>query len=75
MAGERERGRPVLARGAVGPDVRELQERLRALGFYTARPDGAFGPRTELAVIRFQRSRGLVADGFVGPATRRALGI
>jgi len=66
--------RPTLARGSTGPYVRELQERLERLGFDPGPLDGIFGPRTEAAVTRFQRSRGLVPDGVVGPATWKALG-
>ena len=60
----------VLRRGDDGPEVTELQERLRDLGFDAA---GEFGEVTELAVIRFQESRGLLPDGIVGPITREAL--
>ena len=43
----------------VGDDVLELQERLRALGFYQGALDGAYGPQTAAAVRRWHESRGL----------------
>lgn len=52
-----------------GDDVKTLQ---RALGCVV---DGAFGKLTEGAVIGFQALHGLVADGIVGKATWRALGV
>jgi len=66
--------RPVLARGATGPYVREAQEKLKELGFYPGTVDGIFGLLTEAAVREFQRSRNLAVDGVVGPQTWRALG-
>ena len=48
--------------------VRPLQQLLRARG-QTVAVDGIFGPRTEAAVRAFQQSRGLSADGIVGPQT------
>jgi putative chitinase len=59
---------------AEGADVVRLQERLKALGFNPGRVDGEFGTGTEAAVIAFQRSEGLLADGVVGVRTLRALG-
>jgi Putative peptidoglycan binding domain len=53
--------------------VRGLQVRLHRLGFRPGPIDGLFGPLTEGAVERFQVARGLVADGVVGPATRKPL--
>jgi len=53
--------------------VREVQRRLRELGFRPGPVDGLFGPRTERAVRSFQRSSGLGVDGVVLPPTFRKL--
>ncbi|HLT96885.1 MAG TPA: peptidoglycan-binding protein [Acidimicrobiia bacterium] len=60
--------------GDTGESVRDIQDRLVGLGLSTE-PDvrGEFGPGTERAVLEFQASRGLSADGIVGPDTWRAL--
>ncbi len=65
-------GRPTLRRGMSGPDVRYMQERLVAHGYFVT-TDGVFGPGTETQVKAFQSSRGLGADGVVGPMTWQAL--
>lgn len=46
-----------------------LQNSLNKLGFNAGVVDGVFGPGTEKAVKDFQSSKGLVADGIVGPMT------
>jgi peptidoglycan L-alanyl-D-glutamate endopeptidase CwlK len=56
-----------------GAEVSRLQERLKELGFNPGNIDGEFGTGTEAAVIAFQRSEGLLADGVVGTNTLRAL--
>jgi putative chitinase len=61
--------------GDDGTAVMELQKALNARGFNTGLADGNFGPATRDAVIAFQRSTGLVADGIVGPSTASALGL
>jgi peptidoglycan hydrolase-like protein with peptidoglycan-binding domain len=53
--------------------VRSVQRRLRALGDAPGAIDGRFGALTEAAVRRAQHSRGLVADGIVGPRTAQSL--
>ena len=65
----------VLKEGSSGDDVVRLQEHLKELNFSPGGVDGDFGPATEAAVLAFQRSRGLLADGIVGPRTARALGL
>lgn len=57
-----------------GPDVRLVQQRLRAVGAYQGAVDGIFGRATHDAVIAFQARRGLTPDGVVGPSTYAALG-
>lgn len=62
--------RPMLERGDSGDDVVDLQQMIPR---FTGEVDGDFGPATEDAVIRYQRTRGLEADGIVGPMTWQAL--
>jgi len=59
--------------GDTGAQVKILQRALAALGFSTGKVDGDYGPATQAATKRFQRSAGLKADGIFGPATLRAL--
>ena len=51
-----------------GRDVVQVQRALRRAGHRIA-VDGEFGPKTGIAVTRFQRKRGLHPDGVVGPKT------
>ncbi|MHA6288782.1 lytic murein transglycosylase [Maricaulis sp. CAU 1757] len=46
----------------------ELQRALNGLGFNAGTPDGIAGPNTRSALRAFQRSRGLVPDGYIGRA-------
>jgi cellulose synthase/poly-beta-1,6-N-acetylglucosamine synthase-like glycosyltransferase/peptidoglycan hydrolase-like protein with peptidoglycan-binding domain len=53
--------------------VREVQLSLRRLGYRPGPIDGLFGPRTERAVLVFQRTHTLEPDGIVGPRTLHSL--
>ena len=53
--------------------VREVQRRLRRLGYRPGRVDGLFGPRTQAAVLAFQRKHALPRTGEVGRSTLRVL--
>ena len=60
---------PTLKKGAKGNITKLVQEKLVSLGYNTNGVDGIFGTGTEKAVISFQKSNGLVADGIVGKNT------
>ncbi|MGN1041035.1 MAG: spore cortex-lytic enzyme [Candidatus Fimimonas sp.] len=61
--------------GSTGATVRTIQTKLKRWGYYTGSVDGIFGSKTKAAVQYFQRKNGLVADGIVGNATAKAMGI
>ena len=65
----------VLRQGSKGSEVREVQRRLKLWGYYNGAVDGVFGEGTKAAIIRFQKKNGLKADGVVGKATYKALGM
>lgn len=65
----------VLRQGSTGGEVKEVQRRLKAWGYYSGETDGIFGAGTRAAVISFQKKNGLTADGVVGAATYKALGM
>src|SRR5262245_4587436 len=65
-------GRRTLRRGAVGWDVSVTQFLLTPTN-PALTVDGYFGPGTEKTLVRFQRARGLAADGIAGPRTLTAL--
>jgi N-acetylmuramoyl-L-alanine amidase len=55
--------------------VRAVQNRLRQLGFYSGPADGVWGGSTQVALERFQRSRGLESTGQLTGATLSAMNI
>jgi peptidoglycan hydrolase-like protein with peptidoglycan-binding domain len=66
-------GTRVIRRRMTGYDVGVLQFLLSRRGLRPGRLDARFGARTQQAVRRFQRSKGLLADGVVGRRTARLL--
>jgi peptidoglycan hydrolase-like protein with peptidoglycan-binding domain len=62
----------VFREGDMGGGTREIQTGLNRLG-YGLNVDGEFGPLTEDAVMQFQITQGLEADGVVGKKTWAAL--
>ncbi len=65
----------ILSTGSRGEKVALVQQRLKEWGYYTGDVDGIFGRSTHRAVIAFQRQNSLTADGRIGSATAKAMGI
>ncbi|MBQ7689447.1 MAG: spore cortex-lytic enzyme [Clostridia bacterium] len=61
--------------GSTGTEVRQIQQKLKSLGYYTGSVDGIYGARTQSAVKAFQRNCGITADGIAGPKTLLYLGL
>lgn len=59
--------------GAKSNDVRELQGRLKHIGFYHGKIDGDFGFKTLQALKRFQGEFGMKVDGIAGAKTKLRL--
>ncbi|GAA0709300.1 hypothetical protein GCM10009536_49210 [Streptomyces thermocarboxydus] len=65
---------PVLRRGDRGPEVVELQQRLRQVWLYQGDADGRYSHRVEEAVRRYQWQWGINEElGVYGPRTRARL--
>ena len=65
------KGGDEVLRVAVSPE--KLQQALKAAGVYAGKVDGKIGGGTKAAVVAFQKSQGLNADGVVGRKTWDAL--
>lgn len=69
-------GDTTLKKGMTHPDVIELQQKLKQLGFFTEKEfTNYFGSKTEEAVKEFQQSVKLTADGAAGKQTLNAIEI
>ena len=62
-----------LRKGATGSAVKDLQTKLKKLGFYNAYVDGSYGDTTVAAVRAFQKKYNLTADGVAGSETLKKL--
>jgi len=49
--------------------VKQIQRALKNAGFYQGQIDGKIGSKTKEAVVKFQKAKGLKADGIVGKRT------
>lgn len=54
---------------------KEIQQKLKNLGYYTGSVDGVLGPQSIAAIKKFQRDNGLAVDGIVGAKTAAKLNI
>lgn len=59
--------------GDRGPEVEFVQRRLQQLGYYRSQIHGWFDRPTQIALIRFQKDRGLFGTGRVDRSTKSAL--
>jgi N-acetylmuramoyl-L-alanine amidase len=66
------RVRTPLMRGEL---VKDVQRRLRKLGFHSGPIDGVYGPQTAAAVQAFQMSKRALVDGEVGRTTAKLLDV
>jgi len=66
-------GDRLLGKGSKGPEVIELQKQLVQLGYVIGATDGKYGSKTEAAIRRFQKDRGLRVDGLAGTNTIKEL--
>lgn len=62
-----------LRSGSEGQAVRQLQQRLKDLGYYSGSVDGKYGAGTVSAVQSFQGANNLSADGIAGRSTQAKL--
>lgn len=60
---------PTLLIGSKSEYVLHWQKYLNLLGFQCGMEDGVFGENTRAAVMEYQRSKGLMADGIIGART------
>lgn len=60
---------------ATTSENKQVQQKLKDLGYYSGGVDGILGPKSITAIKNFQKAKGLTVDGIVGPQTLKALNI
>ncbi|MFF2456974.1 NlpC/P60 family protein [Peribacillus simplex] len=69
-------GDRTLKSGMTHTEVKQLQEVLKKKEYFKSKNTTTyFGTVTKSAVVKFQKNKGLKADGIVGPNTYKALGV
>lgn len=66
-------GEAVIGQGSTGAEVKQIQQVLSGQGYNVGPIDGIYGAQTQQAVQAFQKTKGLIPDGIVGPLTWEAL--
>lgn len=61
--------------GSTGTEVKNIQKKLKELGYYKGSVDGIYGSATKKAVTAFQKNCGLTQDGICGKKTLLYLGL
>lgn len=59
--------------GDKNDEILKYKEKLYSLGYLTTKPTNVYDNDTVIAVKHFQENNGLIADGYVGPATKELL--
>ncbi len=62
-----------VSRGSTGTAARQVQQRLKELGYLSGAVDGQFGSASVSALTAFQAMNGLTADGIAGSGTYAVL--
>lgn len=61
--------------GSTGSEVKQIQQKLKELGYYNGKIDSIYGTQTKNAVTKFQKNCGITADGICGKTTLLYLGL
>ena len=66
-------GAMMMHMGSRGEEVKTAQSFLKQKGLYSGPVNGVFDGKTQAAVMKFQKSKGLTPDGMIGPRTQAAM--